>query len=257
MPKALKSLLAAVLALSIALPALAQQPPALAETWSMVPKAEHRAKFFEGLKAHMAFRTEAGDPWVWKTYTPMLGDDLDPVIVRACCFGWADLDSYREWSEANPEVNANFQENVGQYTESYGHFLNRIAWNDSNTKGDWSSYRYFAVTDFSIKSGMGGEFDAAREALSQIAINNGWATEDRPWVWSTSIGGTPSESLVVPYARFADMAPPEKSFFDFLVGVMGSEEAANALFARLTSAIDEQEYQIWELHEDFSMKSPE
>jgi len=255
MSKTRMLLSSAVLTLMISLPAVADTPGKLAESWSMVPKAGQGAELFAGLKEHMAFRSEAGDPFVWVTYTPMLGGELDRVIVRACCFDWTDVDAYREWSESNQEVNAHWQEHVGQYADDYGHYFSRINWSDSNATGDWSKYRYFAVTEFKTKAGMAGQFDAAREALSQIAINNGWATEQRPWMWSASVANPQYESIVVPYMRLGDMDRDDQSFFNFLVKVMGTEQAAEELLGRFNSAVEGQEFQIWERHADYSMKA--
>ena len=44
-----------------------EQPPRLAETWTMMPKADQSSEFYEGLAKHVQFRSEAGDPRIWKT----------------------------------------------------------------------------------------------------------------------------------------------------------------------------------------------
>ncbi len=122
MKKASKYLLTALTALLILLPLASQAAeswPRVSEMWTMVPKADERDKFFEGLKKHMAFRSEQGDPRAWQTYTPMLGDDINLVAVRYCCFNWADADSYRDWGESNPEISAHFDKHVGAHVESY------------------------------------------------------------------------------------------------------------------------------------------
>jgi hypothetical protein len=251
---------AAAVALMMAVPTVAladDAVPSLSEMWTMTIKTDHRADFFKGLKAHMAFRTEAGDPRVWKTYTPMLGDEVGMVAVRYCCLNWADVDAYREWSENHPEVGENWEQNVAPHVESYGHYFDRIQWEQSNVKGDWSQFRYFGATDFTPMAGRGGEFDAARIEISQIALNHGWATEDHPWIWSTNIGGSPSETLVIPYKKLADMDQDDDSFFNFLAEVKGSEEAADELFSGLTDNTASQSFQIWELHEDLSMQKPD
>ena len=89
--------------------------------------------------------------------------------------------------------------------------------------------------------------------MSQIAINQGWASADRNWVWLTSIGGKASQSIVVPYKNYADMAPGEQSFFEFLVKQLGSEEAAGELMNAFSSATQSTEYTVWELQPDLSM----
>ena len=248
---------AALLALSSIASHAANTVPGLSEMWTMTPKSDQRAEFMKGLKAHMEFRTEAGDPRVWKTYTPMLGDEIGIFGVRYCCFYWADVDAYREWSEANPEVGQHWEENVGPHVEKYGHFYDRIQWANSNLMSEWGPYRYYGVTEFTPAPGKAGELDAARNEISQVALNHGWATEEHPWIWSTNIGGTPKETLVIPYKRFADMDRDEQSFFNFLARVLGSEEAADRLFSGITDNVSSQSYQIWELHEDLSMQNPD
>lgn len=257
MTKANKFFLPVLVSLIMLLPLAVQaeeQPPRLAEMWTMLPKADQSSDFFKGLEEHMKFRMEAGDPQTWKTYTPMLGDDLGLVAVRACCMNWADGDSYREWGQQNPEVNKHFNEHVAPYVESYGHYFDEISWVNSNTKGDWSKFRFFAVTQFKLKVGMAGKFDAARDKISQIALNQGWATEERPWIWSSRVGGSPAESIVVPHENMASMDRDKQNFFNFMSKALGSDEAAEELFGELGSAVAEQEFQIWELHEDVSMQ---
>lgn len=260
MLKANRILLYAVAALIVSLSTMvqaAEAPPNMAEMWTMKPKADQRAQFFEALKNHMAFRTEAGDPRVWSTYTPMLGEDIETVAVRSCCIKWADVDAYKKWNEENPEVSKNFYETVGQHVESYGHYYDRISWANSNIKSEWGPFTVFGATKFTLKPGMGGQFDEARDKISQIALNHGWATPDHPWIWSTAVGGVPTESIVVPYSNYADMARDEQTFFDFLAGVMGTDEAAEALFKQMADSVASQEFQIWEYQEDMSMKRPE
>jgi len=231
----------------------AQEPGNIAEMWSMVPKADKREAFFEGLKEHMQVRTDAGDPWKWYTYTPMLGDELDRVAVRHCCFNWEDKDAYEKWSKENPEVQEHWSKAVDPYVESYAHYFDNVSWANSNMKSEWGPYRFYKVTEFTLHSGMASKFDAARDKVSQIALNQGWATEDRPWLWSVTIGGEAKERIITPLKNYADMEPTGQTFFNFLSGVLGSDEKAEKVLQELTSTIDSQETQIWELHKDLSM----
>ncbi|MBT8040079.1 MAG: hypothetical protein HKO85_05705 [Xanthomonadales bacterium] len=254
MPQSIRSMFVfAVLSVFLAAPLAAQDAPhRLSEMWTMVPKADQSKDFYDGLKAHMEMRAELGDPRTWDAYTPMLGDELNIVGVRSCCFNWADMDAYRKWSEENSAVNDHFQSHVAPHVESYAHYIDEISWVNSNWKSDWGPYRFFGATQFKLKPGHAGTFDAARDKISQIAINQGWATEEHPWIWSRQVGSL-TESIVVPYRNFADMEPGEQNFFDFLSNVLGSDEAADALFKDLTSGVEEQSYQIWELNESLSM----
>jgi len=232
----------------------ADTPPRLAEQWSMVPKQDQREAFYEGLKEHMKVRAEAGDPWVWRTYTPMLGEEIDRVAVRYCCFDWADKDSYREWSEKHPEVQQHWNEKVDPHVASYGHFIDEVSWANSNVKAEWGPWRYFGVTEFSIKPGMQSEFDMVRDKISQIALNQGWATPERPWMWAATVGGAKKEMIVSFYKNYAEMEPQGENFFNFLSRILGGDAAAEEIFKTFSGTIAAQEYQIWELHEDLSMQ---
>ena len=54
---------------------------------------------------------------------------------------------------------------------------------------------------------------------------------------------------------FADMEPRGETFFNFLARVLESDEAAEELFSAMSESIEHQDVQIWELHEDMSMKT--
>lgn len=224
---------------------LAQNPPPLAEMWLMVPKAGHAQELNEALGKHMDFRSEQGDPWQWSSYAPLLGEDLDRVGVRSCCHSWADIDAYAEWSRNTPAVGAHFNEHVAPHVEKYAHYFEEIDWASSHWNDKGAAYRYFAVTEFTLKPGHAAEFHAAREKLSQIAINQGWANDERSWIWSTAIGGEPRVSVIVPHENFASMADKGEGFMDFLARNLGSEEAATELMQQFSSATAGSVYQVW------------
>lgn len=242
-------------ALLLSGPGLAQDASPLAELWITVPKAGHEQQFNEGLKNHMAFRSEQGDPWRWSVYTPLLGDDLGRIAVRSCCHTWADVDAYSEWLKENAAVGAHFGEHVAPHVEKYEHYFEEIDWANSHWNSEAGPYTYFAVTNFTLKAGQADEFHAAREKMSQIAINQGWADSTRSWLWATTIGGKPSVSVIVPYKNFAGMASAGEGFADFLARQLGSAEAAAQLMDQFSESTWGSEYQVW-VHEN-SLSMPE
>lgn len=259
MTKITNYLLSALVALAFTLPlaAAAEAPPPLAENWMLVPKADKYDDFEEGLKKHMAFRKEHGDTRSWQAYTPTLGDKLNRVGIRYCCISWADVDSYRAWSMENKKIGEHYQEHVAPYVESAAHYFNSISWENSHWESENGPYKLFAVTSFEIKPGAAGTFDAARDKMSQIAINQGWASPEHVWMWSTRIGGSPQESVVTPYKNWADMEREGETFFQFLVRKLGSDDAAGALLDEFSSAIKNTDYQVWVHREDLSMPNDE
>jgi hypothetical protein len=238
----------------IAVPVYAEDEQAsIVEMWVIIPKAGHATELKEALKEHMAFRSEHGDPWKWDAYTPLLGDDLDRIAVRSCCHSWGDVDAYAEWSNSNPKVGEHFGEHVAPHAEKYEHFFEKIDWANSHWNSEGGPYKFYGVTAFSVKAGHDADFRAALEKMSQIAIDQGWANDDRNWVWSSTIGGKATVSIVVPHENFASMAGSGESFGEFLARQLGSEEAATDLMKQFSGSTWGSDYQIWAHKTDLSM----
>ena len=50
--------------------------PDMADHWTVHVKDGHSDDFEAAFKEHLVFRAEKGDPRDWKTYTPIVSDDL-------------------------------------------------------------------------------------------------------------------------------------------------------------------------------------
>ncbi len=251
-------LLSILAALFFLLPAVTmaqdESPPPLAEMWLATPKAGHGSEFKEALARHMKFRAENGDPREWQAYTPLLGENLDQVGIRSCCFNWADVDSYRTWGQNNSKISEHFDEHVAPHAEHWAHYFETLHWNHSHWADGADDATLYAVTEFHIKPGHEADFRAARDKLLQIALNQGWANDDRSWIWSTTVGGSPRESIIIPHPNFASMDRDEDSFSRFLSRHMG-DEAAAALLKKFASSTTGSEFQIWEHQKELSMES--
>lgn len=257
--KPLKLALALLATLALYLPpALAQDaPPGLAEVWLITPKPGHGKEFFGAMQKHMAFRKEHGDPWAWQVYTPVLGDELSQVAIRYCCVNWADVDAYGDWSRRSEKVSAHFDEHVGPHVEKAEHYFESIDWENSHWPAGNREFRYYAVTDFALEAGETAGFHAAREKMSQIAIEHGWATDQRNWLWMSRVGGAPTVSVVIPHPNFASFESNRESFFAFLAEKLGSTEAAAELYQQFDGATLGSEFQIWERNDALSMEAAE
>jgi hypothetical protein len=252
-----KYILAVFAALAFMLPAITQAadaPPPLAEMWMVTPKAGHGAEFNKAMAEHMAFRSEHGDPREWEVYTPVLGEDLNRYAIRFCCFNWADQDNYDAWQDGAKEINEHFQENIMPHTDTWAHYFEAMDWGNSNWVQSDTEYRFYAVTEFNIKPGEGQDFAAARTKMSQIAIDQGWANENRLWIWASTIGGKSQESIIIPHVNYASLDRGEETFLTFLSKHMGADEAAEMMeeFAGNASSTN---FQIWEHQKDLSMSS--
>jgi hypothetical protein len=234
--------------------AAAEDRPALAESWEFTIKQGHLSQFLAAIKEHGELRMKHGDTRDWEIFTAMLGDGLNKVAIRYCCFNWADADAYDRWQSENPEVMEHWFSAADQHVEKSEHYFEQMDWGNSHwNEGD---YRFFAVTAFQVKPGQEAVYDAARDKMSQIAINQGWATEDRSWIWATRIGGAAAEYIVIPHENYASMGGGG-NFSRFLADKLGSEESAAELLQSFASSTRGSSFQIWEHHPQFSAPRPE
>ena len=245
--------LSALILLAPALVLAAEAPPPLAEMWVLTSKPDHDDEFRAAIKEHMAFRSEHGDPRAWQAYTPVLGDELNRVAVRFCCINWADADSYRAWSMNATEVGEHFEKHVAPHVGSAAHYFETIDWANSHWSDAGGPYRLFAVTEWDIKPGHSAQLSAAVDKMSQIAIEQGWASDTRNWLWMSPVGGSPRLSIVIPHRNYAGLEQEEDTFFRFLSEHLGSEEKAAEVFQQFEGAIAGSEFQIWAHRDDLSM----
>jgi hypothetical protein len=221
-----------------------EAPPPLTSTWTLLPKKGMEAEFAEAAAAEIKARA---------AYRPVVGDNLAVVHYRACCFNWADEDAAIA-EDAELGLGESWGENVGPYVDHYHHHFERADWENSHWPDTGTSGPLFGVTTWQWKQGVGPGPGQAREKLSQIGINDGWASDENNWLWFSRIGGAPQLSIVSSFENYADMEPPEQSFFEFITEQIGEEEAG-ALFAQFGAGFASSDYTVWRLDTDLSSPS--
>lgn len=227
-----------------------ESPPNLADTWYVVVKPGHYDEFEAAFKAHLDKRAAAGDSREWDTFSPVLGGHMSHYVIRSCCFHWADQDSYTAWSMENSALSDDWDANVDPHVEEYKHYLYALDFDNSHWAEDAPEYNYFGVTRWTPKQGSGGSMSAAVEEISSLAKKANWP---RYWSWSNRIGGKPNLTLVSPFENYADMAPPEPSFFERMSQELGGDEAAQEMFQRFSSNFEGSTYTVYVHRPDLSM----
>lgn len=229
-----------------------EQPAPLTDAWLLVPKAGMDAKFTEAAKKHMAFRAKAGESRTWMTFRPVIGDKLNAVQFRSCCFDYADQDAYIVEDE-KLGLSADWNKNVDPYVDHYHHYLDRNDWENSHWP-EGSDGPYYGVTSWTLKEDAGQGPSEARKQFSQTAKKEGWgeAGDGHNWLWLERIGGKDVLALVISFESFADMAPDEPSFFEFLSEKMGSPEAASEMFEKFGAGFASSDYTVWVYDADIS-----
>jgi len=220
-----------------------EAPPPLADVWKVIVKEGMEAEFAEAVASHMKFRKDAGESREWNAYRVAAGHNITPIEYYSCCFNWADLDA-NEAEDQALGLSANWNENVGQYVDHYHHYIERNDWENSYFPEESTGGPYYGVTSWTVKAGGGPASDQAMEKMSQLAINDGWAGDENNWFWTSRVVGDDVLMLISSYKNYADMEPPEQSFFEFAVEKLGEEEAG-AMFKDFSSGFSDSDYTIW------------
>lgn len=225
------------------------EPPGnQAEVWVVTVKDGMDSEFREAFKDHIKYRVRKNDPWEWRTYTPIIGDDLNHYVIRYCCTDHAGLDSYRQWTQ-EAKTGEHWNEKVDPTVASYRHYLQTVDFDNSNWPEGDPAFQLFGVTRYTHKMGVASSIEAGKTALSTSAKEGNWP---RSWAWLRNTGGAGNLELVVPYMDYAEMAPTEESFAEFLARLHGADKAGEMLqsFSDNFTATD---YTVYRYLPDMSM----
>ena len=227
-----------------------EAPPELTDVWIIAPKAGMDGEFAAAVEGFMAERAKMDDVANWQAYTVAFGDKIGPVQFRSCCYNWADLDAMAN-SENEAKMNEYWNENVDQYVDHYHHKLERVDWENSHWPDGEGDGPYYGATTWTVTNPSGGKSGIARRKMSKVAKENGW---DYNWLWIIGETGAQTTTVVSSYANYADMEPPETTFYEFMVEQLGEEEAGQ-MFQDFSSAYSGTDYTIWKHNP--AMSTPE
>ncbi len=219
----------------------------VATVWKIWQKAGQEAQFEAAIKKYGAWRKSAGEKFVWHIYQPVVGSDLGYFIIRSGPHAWKDMDSNEAW-ELQAKASDAFNTTVGPYTERAEHYFSELDTKNSN----WiesPDYKYFAVTNYSLKSGTYAERSEAMAKITKAVKDEKWPY---PYSISDTIGGSGGMSIVTPMKSYADMADPDPSLMKILAKSLGSESAAADTFRKFGSTIKSTDHTIFLYRPDLS-----
>lgn len=229
-----------------------EQPPNLASVWVMTVKTGMFSQFMDAVADHMAFRKEKADSRAWQTFTPVLGDNIGKTVTfRYCCFDWADEDAYVTES-MEKGFDGHWNANVDQFAEGYEHYLSAVDMENSHWSDEAGPFAYFGVTSWQIMPSKYPAFEAMKTEYSQMAKEHNWADGKLYWAWMSRIGGKSQEAIVSPFKDYADMADPEQTFREFVIENVGQEKA-DAMYAKFSGSLADEEHTVWRLVPELSM----
>jgi hypothetical protein len=245
------ALLVAALALcvlpAVSAPAADEAPGKLTDTWIFWVKAGHQDAFEAAVKAHLAWRKTAGEPFKWNAYQPVVGEDLTHYVFRSGPHQWKDFDDNLAW-EQKTGAEQKYYEQMGQHVERAQHVIGEFdAENSSWT--DSPDYKYFGVSNILFEPGTGEKRNAALATIHSVVVAEKW-----PYSYAIEnvIGGRGGMTIASPYKSYADMADPETPFLKVAAKVLGSEGSARAVFHAFGSTIESETYTIYMARPDLS-----
>ncbi len=239
----------AILPLLLAFSSALRAEDTLADNWMITPQPGQQDAFEQALKKHLNYRQGKGDPRRWQVYVQVLGEDLNSYLIRSCCFKWADIDQYRQWTQDNRTTD-HWNEHVKPLVADANHNYSRLDMTNSHWPEDDSEFHYFGVSQLQVKAGHGA---STRVDLTQISDHAKAMKWPYFWAWSWQVAGQNTLSLVTPFPDYAAMESPETSFFDSLKQHLSSENRAQKLMESWSSHFYDSRYDLYQLRTDLSM----
>ena len=221
-----------------------QSPGAISDVGVFAVKRGKEAEFTAAMKEHIVARKEMGEGRHWYGYRAEVGHHPGVIMYRSAPMSYADHDAYLQGDFT--EIDAAFGENIDPLVDHYHHYIESYDWKNSHWPNDESTAGPL-FTEVSRKWRPGGNYasNQARERMSQIALNNGWAEKGHQWLWVNRRGGEPTQSLVLPDANYAGMAPTDDDFGDWLTEQVGSPEEAGEIFETWLAGFSSTNVTVW------------
>lgn len=226
----------------------AAQGGTISDTWVMWAKDGKSADLARAIAQHVAWRKQAGDPFEWEVYQPVVGDDLTHFVIRSENHDWKDLDALDSWSK-KAGASEKFREQVGPLVSRIEHYIDEFSPEYSHWPRTGQDYPLYAVGMYQIEPGRGADVRRALTRIKQAATEKDfpqqWAVE-----WTT--GGKGGMTVVWPHTSWADFADPNPTFMQVLGESMGSAEAGQKLMSDLSSRLEDVTYTVYRARPDLS-----
>ena len=217
---------------------------AISDVWVFAIKRGMEGEFMTAMKEHIAVRKNMGEGRTWYAYSAEVGQHPGLVMYRSAPMSYADHDAYLASDlDAIGDV---FNEKIDPLVDHYHHYIDAYDWEHSHWPDD-ASTRGPLYTEVARKWKPGGGYAStqARQKMSKIALNDGWAEKGYEWLWVNRTGGQPMQAIVFSDANYAEMAPSGESFRAWLAEKVGSEEEADKIFKDWLSGFSDTRVTIW------------
>lgn len=217
---------------------------AISDVWIFAIKRGMEGDFMEAMQEHMAVRKEMGEGRTWYGYHAEVGHHPGLVMYRSAPMSYADHDAYV--ASDLGAIDDVFNEKIDPLVDHYHHYIDSYDWEHSHWPDDASTHGpLYTEVARTWKPGGGYASTQARQRMSKIALNDGWAEKGYEWLWVNRTGGNPMQAIVFSDANYTEMAPTGDSFRAWLAEQVGSEEEADGIFKDWLSGFSGTKVTIW------------
>ena len=229
---------------------------AISDVWVFAVKRGMEEQFTTAMKEHIAVRKEMGEARVWYAYRAEVGHHPGLVMYRSAPMSYADHDAYLAGDFS--AMSEAFNENIDPLVDHYHHYIDSYDWKNSHWPDDETTEGpLYTEVSRTWKPGGGTASNQARERMSQIALDDGWAEKGYEWLWVNRTGGKPMQAMGGPRAKDADMAPTGDDFGEWLAEQVGSDEEAAGIIKTWLKGFSETNVTIWRHDPEISTPSDE
>ena len=200
--------------------AQAQESDGAAELVLITPKAGQGPALEAAIAEYHHWVASKPGAWRYTWFQIETGPDTGKYIARSGGHNWADFDEDFDWEA---EADAKFAADVLPLIEHSERWLSRQMADLSNMPEDMRGYTLFRVTNWYVKSGQFGKFNAGLEKIHKTLSEGGFKPH-YGFAEMVSGGNANGISLVIPMKGYADFKDPQPSFFDVMSEALGGPE---------------------------------
>ena len=205
-------------------------------------------EFEQALKAHLDWRRENGESWVWGVYQVANGDNMGDYILRSGFHTWADFDDYNEFLT---RAAAHFFKMAGPYINSFRGVITRVDDQNLLWPEDNSSVNLIQVFQYRVKIGKTRDLTEVISKVHQALVQQNWPLH-YSWEWNANGGEGIVAMLILPFSSWESMQEPENPMESVLEQVYGKEQS-QALFAGFADSVESVESRVFVVRRDLAL----
>ncbi len=245
---------AILLALSLAVPAVAQSTGDVTILVTHAPKPGSGEKYEAARKKHMAWHKAQKDPWTWLTWEIVSGEAGGTYYTASFFHAWKDFDGQEKFEKADT---VDFDKGIGPtLARSFTSYYVRRSDLSLSPIASGAPPAYSVLTFFLLKpEGVNDFLDTVKKINEGIKKTSYRQQGPSAWYQLVNGGEGPMYVLDSGRANWAAFTPNEKTLDQMMEEAYGKEQGA-AILAKSRSAIRSSRTETVKFRPDLSYFAP-